>query len=127
MQVLAEELSLKLVLIGRDHELVRRGVRSLLQTRGAFEVCGEAVDGQDGVEKAQQLRPDVVVMDITMPKLNGFEATRLIQKTLPDTAVLILSQHESPETIEQAFRSGARGYVVKSSIAENLESAVLAV
>jgi PAS domain S-box-containing protein len=110
-----------------DHELVRRGVRSVLAARSDFDVCGEAVDGQDGVEKAKQLRPDVIVMDISMPKLNGFEATRLISDLLPDTHVLILTQHESPETIKQAFRAGARGYVVKSNMADKLESAVDAV
>jgi len=110
-----------------DHEIVRRGVRSLLAARDDFEVCGEAVDGQDGVEKARQLKPDVVVMDISMPRLNGFEATRLINNVLPNIGVLILSQHESAEIIKQAFRAGARGYVVKSSIAEQLENAVEAV
>jgi PAS domain S-box-containing protein len=115
------------VLIVDDHEVVRRGVRSLLAARTEFDVCGEAVDGQDGVEKAKQLRPDVVVMDISMPKLNGFEATRLIRNLLPDIGVLILSQHGSPEAIKQAFRAGARGYVMKSSIADQLESAVEAV
>jgi PAS domain S-box-containing protein len=122
-----EEFSLKRVLIVDDHELVRRGVRSVLTARPDFEVCGEAVDGQDGVEKAKRLKPDVIVMDISMPKLNGFEATRLIRDLLPDTRVLILTQHESPETIKQAFRAGARGYVVKSSMADKLESAVDAV
>src|ERR1700732_1533580 len=119
--------SLIRVLLVDDHELVRRGVRSVLTARPDFEVCGEAVDGQDGVEKAKRLKPDVVVMYISMPKLKGFEATRLIRDLLPDTRVLILTQHESPETIKQAFRAGARGYVVKSSMADKLESAVDAV
>ena len=115
------------VLIVDDHEVVRRGVRSLLAARTGFEVCGEAVDGQDGVEKAQELKPDVIVMDVSMPKLNGFEATRLIHNLLPDIGVLILSQHESPEVIKQAFRAGALGYVAKSSITDQLESAMAAV
>ena len=83
--------SLIRVLLVDDHEVVRRGVRSVLAARTDFEVCGEAVDGQDGVEKAKLLRPDVVVMDVSMPKLNGFEATRLIHNLLPDIGVLILS------------------------------------
>ena len=101
--------SLIRVLLVDDHEVVRRGVRSVLAARTDFEVCGEAVDGQDGVEKAKLLRPDVVVMDVSMPKLNGFDATRSILNVLPDIGVLILSQHESPEIIKQAFRAGTRG------------------
>ena len=97
---------------------------SLLASQNGFEVCGEAVDGREGVEKAKQLKPDVVVMDVSMPNLNGLEATRLIRDTLPRTEVLILSQHEAPEMIKQAFRAGARGYVLKSSIADQLERAV---
>jgi PAS domain S-box-containing protein len=119
--------SLIRVLLVDDHEVVRRGVRSLLAARTDFEVCGEAVDGQDGVEKAKLLKPDVVVMDVSMPRLNGFEATRSILNVLPGIGVLILSQYESREIIKQAFRAGARGYVAKSSIAKQLEDAVDAV
>jgi PAS domain S-box-containing protein len=107
-----------------DHELVRRGVRSLLAARPDFEVCGEAVDGRDGVDKARQLKPDVVVMDIGMPNLNGFDATRLIRTAFPDIGVLILSQDESPETVKEAFRAGALGYVAKANIREHLQNAV---
>jgi PAS domain S-box-containing protein len=110
-----------------DHELVRRGVRSLLAARPDFEVCGEAVDGRDGVDKARQLKPDVVVMDIGMPNLNGFDATRLIRNAFPEISVLILSQDESPETVKEAFRAGALGYVAKSNIREQLQDAVKAV
>jgi PAS domain S-box-containing protein len=110
-----------------DHELVRRGVRSLLAARSDFEVCGEAVDGRDGVDKAEQLKPDVVVMDIGMPNLNGFDATRLIRNAFPDIGVLILSQDESPETVKEAFRAGALGYVAKANIREQLQNAVKAV
>jgi PAS domain S-box-containing protein len=110
-----------------DHELVRRGVRAVLTSRLDFDICGEAIDGQDGVEKARQLKPDVIVMDISMPNLNGFEATRLIRNAFPEIGVLILSQHESPEIIKQAFSAGALGYVAKSSIADQLERAVEAV
>jgi len=110
-----------------DHELVRRGVRSLLAARSDFEVCGEAVDGRDGVDKAQQLKPDVVVMDVGMPNLNGFDATRLIRNAFPGIGVLILSQDESPETVKEAFRAGALGYVAKANISEQLQNAVKAV
>ena len=112
------------VLVVDDHEVVRRGVRSLIQSHSNYEVCGEAVDGQDAVEKAQQLNPDVIVMDVSMPRLNGLEATHLIRAALPDSEILILSQHDSPEMIRQAFKAGARGYVVKSSIARDLLAAL---
>ncbi len=112
------------VLIVDDHEVVRRGVRSLILSQSNYEVCGEAVDGQDALKKAHQLHPDVIVMDASMPKLNGFEATHLIRAALPDSEVLILSQHESSEMIRQAAKAGARGYVVKSSIARDLLAAL---
>jgi PAS domain S-box-containing protein len=110
------------VLIVDDHEVVRRGVRSLLQS--TYDICGEAVDGQDALEKARELKPNVVVMDISMPKLNGLEATPLILNILPDCEILILSQHDSAQLVQQAFKAGARGYVVKSSIGKDLLTAL---
>jgi PAS domain S-box-containing protein len=121
------EAFLPRVLIVDDHELIRRSVRSLLAARSDFEVCGEAVDGRDGVDKTSQLKPDVVVMDIGMPILNGFDATRLIRNAFPEIGVLILSQDESPETVKEAFRAGALGYVAKSNLKEQLQNAVKAV
>ena len=112
------------VLVVDDHEVVRRGVSSLIKSQANYEVCGEAVDGQDAVEKARSLTPDVIVMDVSMPRLNGLEATRLIRTTLPGPEVLILSQHDSPEMVRQAFKAGALGYVVKSSIARDLLEAL---
>ena len=112
------------ILIADDHEVVRKGVRSLLLTRPDLNVCGEATDGRDAFEKAAQLKPDVIVMDVSMPRLNGLEATRLIRESFPDTEVLILSQHDSPELIRQAFTAGARGYVTKSCVGRHLLSAV---
>lgn len=112
------------ILIVDDHEVVRRGVRSLLERRGDIEVCGEATDGREGIEKAKSLKPDVIVMDVSMPNLNGLEATQEIRRLLPDIQVLILTQHESEEMVRQAFKAGARGYVVKSSISQNLLGAV---
>lgn len=107
-----------------DHEVVRCGVRSLLSEAQHFEVCGDAIDGQDAVVKAKELKPDVVVMDVSMPKLNGLEATRQIRDALPQTEVLILSQHEAPEMIRQAYSAGARGYLVKSALSASLLAAV---
>jgi PAS domain S-box-containing protein len=112
------------VLIVDDHEIVRRGVRSLLLSQANCDVCGEAVDGQDAVEKARELKPDVIVMDVSMPNLNGLDATRQVRRILPQTEVLILSQHDSAEMVRQAFHAGARGYVVKSSISRQLVAAL---
>lgn len=108
------------LLIVDDHEVVRRGVRSLLAERADFEISGEAVDGQDAVNKARELSPDIIVMDVSMPRLNGLEATRQTRSLFPHIEVLILSQHDSPEMARQALKAGARGYVVKSSIGRDL-------
>lgn len=112
------------VLIVDDHEIVRRAVRSLLSVAPECEICGEAVNGEDAVAKTGQLTPDVIVMDISMPKLNGLEATRQIRRLFPQTEVLMLSQHESYEMVRQAINAGARGYVVKGSIGRDLVTAV---
>lgn len=108
------------VLVVDDHEAVRHSVRLLLRDSEKYVVCGEAVDGKDGVNKARELKPDVVIMDISMPRLNGFEATRQVRNALPGCGILMLSQHDSPEFVRQALEAGARGYVVKSSIATDL-------
>ena len=112
------------LLIVDDHEVVRRGVRSLLSDQPDWDICGEAVDGQDALAKARDLKPELIVMDVSMPRLNGLEATRLIRNFLPECEVLILSQHENSEMARQALKAGARGYVVKSSISRDLISAV---
>jgi PAS domain S-box-containing protein len=112
------------LLVADDYEIVRRGLRSLLHEQPNFTVCGEATDGQDAIEKARDLKPDLVVMDVSMPRLNGLEATREIRRTLPDCEVLILSQHESAEMARQALKAGAGGYVVKSSVSKDLISAL---
>src|SRR5579862_1185032 len=115
------------ILIADDHELVRKGVRSVLTTRNDFEICGEAVDGQDAVEQARQLTPELIVMDVSMPRLNGLEATRAIRQFLPQTDIVILSQHNSPEMMRQALNAGARGYVIKSSISDELIDSIVKV
>jgi DNA-binding NarL/FixJ family response regulator len=83
------------ILLADDHEFVRRGVRSLLETQPDFQICGEAVDGRQAVAMAEQLRPDVIVLDISMPEMNGLDAARSIRKTAPDSEILILRQHNS--------------------------------
>jgi PAS domain S-box-containing protein len=113
------------ILIVDDHDLLRRGVKSLiLAGNEGLEVCGEAVDGRDAIQKAQQLKPDVITMDVTMPNLNGFEATREIRRLVPQSKIIMLSQHNSSETMRQALRAGASGYVVKSAISSELLNAI---
>jgi len=108
------------VLIADDHALVRRGLRTLLESQPDWAVCGEASNGQEAVEKAKELRPEVVLMDISMPVLNGLEATRQIREALPETEVLVLTMHESREMISAARQAGAGGYVVKSVLERDL-------
>ena len=111
------------VLVVDDHEIVRRGVLSLLREAG-IDVCGEAVDGADAVVKAQELKPDAVVIDISMPNLNGIEATTEIVRLLPETRVVMLSQHDLPHIVSQAVHAGASAYVVKSAISTDLVPAL---
>lgn len=112
------------VLIVDDHEVVRRGIRSILATQPTLQVCGEAVDGRDAVNKALALQPDIVVMDITMPEMNGLDAAREIKRVLPQAEVIIVSQHDAPELIRQAYEAGARGYVVKTAVSTDLLAAI---
>jgi DNA-binding NarL/FixJ family response regulator len=111
------------VLIVDDHDAVRRQVRFMLSDAGC-EVCGEAVDGEDAIAKTRELRPDLIVMDISMPKLNGLEATRQLQELFPDVEILMLSQTEIPAMIYEAFEAGAHGYVIKSEAATDLPAAL---
>src|SRR6266576_2970159 len=115
------------ILIADDHEVVRRGVRSLLTSRKEWNICGEAVDGRDAVNKAKELKPDVVVLDISMPHLNGFEAARLIGAEVPQSKILILSQHNASEMLQTALDAGARGFVSKSEVSRDLLPAIEAI
>ncbi len=112
------------ILVVDDHELVRRGICSVLASESSITLCGEAADGQDAIEKTRELHPDIVVMDVSMPRLNGLEATREIKRLFPNIEIVIVSQHEAPEMVRQAFHAGARGYVVKSAISADLLSAI---
>src|SRR5258708_8394583 len=112
------------ILVVDDHAVVRRGVRALLESREGWEVCGEATTGRDAVEQSRQLRPDVVVMDLSLPGLNGLDATRQILKDAPDTEVLVLTMHHSEELARDVLQAGARGYVLKNDADENLLAAV---
>jgi DNA-binding NarL/FixJ family response regulator len=114
------------VLLVDDHAIVRDGLRSLLDSDKHIEIVGQAGDGLEAVRKAQDLNPDVVVMDIAMPHLNGLEATRRILKASPDSRVLILSQHEDDEHVLDALWAGASGYLLKraagAELAEGIKS-----
>jgi DNA-binding NarL/FixJ family response regulator len=112
------------ILVVDDHAIVRRGVRALLDTQGGWEVCGEATTGREAVELASRLRPDVVVMDLSLPELNGLEATRQIMKQSPATEVLVLTMHHSEELARDVLHAGARGYLLKSDADQNLIAAV---
>ncbi len=115
------------VLLAEDHTIVRKGLRSLLDAEADIEVVGEAEDGRQAVEKAQQLRPDIVLMDITMPGLNGLEATRQLKKYCPEVKVVALTVHTNEEYILQVLRAGADGYLVKQAAVEELILAIQAV
>ncbi|MFZ6757128.1 response regulator [Undibacterium sp. Ji50W] len=112
------------ILLVDDHTLFRSGIRLLLQRNPEFEVVGEAVDGLDGVKRAKQLRPDVVLMDLNMPGLSGLEAMQLIVEDLPDTAVLMLTVSEEAEDLTTALKNGARGYLLKNIEADYLTQAI---
>jgi len=112
------------ILVVDDHSVVRRGVRTLLESHEGWEVCGEATTGRDAVEQSRRLRPDVVVMDLSLPELNGLDATRQVLKDGPGIEVLVLTMHRSEELARDVLQAGARGYVLKSDASENLITAV---
>ncbi|MGD0542856.1 MAG: response regulator transcription factor [Candidatus Acidiferrales bacterium] len=112
------------ILIADDHDLMRRGVKALLQSHAGWEIVGEAHTGREAVSKAEELKPDVVILDISMPDLNGVDAAKRIRKASPDTEVLILSVHYSDQLIRDILEAGVRGYIVKSDSDRDLVIAV---
>ncbi len=112
------------ILIVDDHDLMRRGIKALLQSHAGWEVVGEAHTGREAVTKAEELKPDVAILDISMPDLNGIEAARRIRKSAPNTEVLILSVHYSDQLIRDILEAGVRGYIVKSDSDRDLVIAV---
>jgi DNA-binding NarL/FixJ family response regulator len=115
------------ILLVDDHDVARRGMRRLLEIGPGLEICGEARTGREALLKAQELKPDIIVMDVIMPDLNGLDATRQIRKLMPHVEVVIISQHESGELMRQTVNAGARACVFKSDSDRALKSAVEAV
>lgn len=115
--------ALRLV-IADDHEVVRKGLRALLEARPGWDVVGEAKDGKEAVEQVRELKPEVTILDISMPMLNGLEAARQIIKDNAKAKILILTMHESDPLIQEVLNAGARGYVLKSDAGRDLVTAV---
>jgi DNA-binding NarL/FixJ family response regulator len=115
------------ILIADDHEVVRRGIRAMLESHPGWEVSGEAEDGREAVEKAREQKPDLVLLDIGMPNLNGLEAARQILANYPVTHILVLTMHYSQQVVREALAVGARGFLLKSDAGRDLVTAIEAV
>ena len=114
------------ILLADDHAVVRDGVRRQIEGEATWEICGEADNGRQAVALAEQLKPDIAVLDLTMPELNGLEATRQIKRALPATEVLIFTGEENEQVIHEVFAVGARSYILKSDISRHLVAAIRA-
>jgi DNA-binding NarL/FixJ family response regulator len=112
------------VLIADDHDLMRRGIKAIIETKKGWEVCGEVRTGAQAVAKAKELKPDIAILDITMPELNGLEAAKRIQKLSEKTEILMLSVHYSDQLIREVIEAGIRGYIVKSDSDRDLSIAL---
>ncbi len=119
-QVPSRSVSRKQILIADDHEMLRRGVRTILENEPDWEICGEAFNGQDAVAKANSLRPDLVILDINMPVLNGLAAVRLILRNRPQTKILVFTVHDSDQTVKEIQAAGAHGFLSKSNASDDL-------
>ena len=115
------------ILVVDDHPVVRQGLRTLLGSRPGWEIIDEAEDGIEALEKADRLQPDVVLLDVSMPRMDGLEACRRIRQIVPKSEILFVTQHDSPQMMREALGAGARGYVVKSNAARDLLAALDAV
>ena len=110
------------VLIVDDHQVMRKGIRALLENDPVWQVCGEAENGRQAVEKARELRPDLIILDLTMPEMNGLEAARQIRSSSPDAKIVIFSMHESPQVRKESRDAGANAFVSKSALGDELSS-----
>lgn len=112
------------ILVADDHEIVRRGIKPLIESEWGWEVCGEASNGREALARAEELKPDIVVLDVAMPEINGVDATRQIREMLPDTEILAFTGTESESLFHQLFAAGVRGCVLKSDAAAHLIPAI---
>ena len=117
-------MSVLRILIVDDHEVARKGIRALLESHVGWEVCGEARDGREAVEYTSKMKPDVVLLDIGMPNLNGLNAARQILAIAPDTRILVLTMHDSDQVVREVLAAGARGFLLKSDAGRDLVAAV---
>lgn len=106
--------SMARILLADDHELIRKGLRALVEANKEWSICGEASNGEEAVERVLELKPDLVILDVTMPVLNGLQAARKIRSIAPRVKILILSMHDSPQLASEALRLGADAYLIKS-------------
>jgi len=105
-----------------DHQVMRKGIRALLENDPVWQVCGEAENGRQAVEKARELRPDLIILDLTMPEMNGLEAARHIRSSTPDAKIVIFSMHESPQVRKETRDAGANAFVSKSALGDELSA-----
>jgi DNA-binding NarL/FixJ family response regulator len=112
------------IVLADDHDLMRRGIRGLLESEPDFEVCGEAANGREACALTSQLKPDVIVLDLGMPELNGLDALKRIHNEVPKTEVLVFSMHDSEGLVREVFAAGAKGFVLKSDAARYLVDAI---
>jgi two-component system response regulator NreC len=112
------------ILIVDDHAFIRRGIQTILNPFPQWKLCGEAENGKDAIRMASELEPEVIIMDVSMPELNGIEATRAIHKAQPGIKIILLTLHESAELLRTAFRAGARGYLLKTDAEQELVKAL---
>jgi DNA-binding NarL/FixJ family response regulator len=111
-------------LIADDHDVVRQGLRALIENEPGWEVCGTATTGREAVDRAKELKPDIALLDMTMPELSGLEATRQIKRALPLTEVLVFSAHRSEDVVAQVFDAGAKSYICKADAGRHLVAAI---
>jgi DNA-binding NarL/FixJ family response regulator len=114
------------VLLADDHDVLRRGLRQIIEEQPGWEICGEAANGREAVKLAAERQPDVAVLDVSMPELNGLEATRQIRNVSPQTEILIFTMHESEQLVRDVLAAGARGYLLKNDAAQHIVAAVKA-